>query len=892
MRNHAKQPQNEYSLANAAAGTILLSVVTLLCFYSAVWMAQDIFPDWKLTPKAVKWLFVLLTGTAALYQIVIAAVPYRLLRALCQISVPLLYGAAAVAYAKPRQIDLEDGACALATQFLVKFNKHVKTSYWIWSGKTEFIEFAFAFWGLVVIVCLLLLAVLLRRRFLLLLLPIFVLLAELTVGYAPQWRGMVLFFAALLFVRADGEGSRQTVLRVPMNQRHGHRWYMRLVPFGVLAAAMLVMLSFSSRLSSATTEWMMAKAPGVQELQRKMERTAKDLWRGRFSPKSEAVTNQTPHYTGQNMLLVTASARPSEDLLLRGFCGTDYVNGSWICDTQPFSEACAQAGYDEAEAAKELFDKQYKIYRWQADRTVVKYRFGEDFYAVFGGASGQIDYTVSHLGARSTYAYVPYGVSFGEQSKAMDAVHLVADAKIEKERGRQDFAYSGWNYAANMMEYSQVFDQPEVNVFQWYDGFAEQAYRKASDRVPSVHQYLQSAIQDYVPSMDEYMQMLASSYAQVSEDGETLVPTWESRMERNWDMIADLQQELTEIDHPAWINMDRLLLALAVSAALQKYQSYSMNLEPLTEGEDPVTCFLMRTRKGYCVHFASAAVLFLRELGVPARYVTGYVVRSKDFQSSGDSYAAYVKDSDAHAWAEIYLEQVGWVPIDVTPPAARDAAADSAGAGVGNGTDTAPSDAQDTLLNKEETHTDKDTDTDSDTTQSKDPQKEETDQKEETGTEKKSTHWWDSLAGLLAGKGGGESAAVRAWKKYGWIAAVLGVAALLSGMCLLCKRLFDTWRTIPQREIRAGKYRKAVFRMNRRIYRRLCIRKRCTRLDVSDAQYEQLLKMAYQKIFAEDWTQFMQIVRQAAYAYEEVAAEDARFCWRVYAAVFTRAKIK
>ena len=82
------------------------------------------------------------------------------------------------------------------------------------------------------------------------------------------------------------------------------------------------------------------------------------------------------------------------------------------------------------------------------------------------------------------------------------------------------------------------------------------------------------------------------------------------------------------------------------------------------DGEDYVQYFLGENKRGYCMHFASAGTLMLRALGVPARYVEGYVVNESDFNSSG---WADVPDSRAHAWVEVYLEGVGWLPIEMTP---------------------------------------------------------------------------------------------------------------------------------------------------------------------------------------------------------------------------------
>ena len=56
-----------------------------------------------------------------------------------------------------------------------------------------------------------------------------------------------------------------------------------------------------------------------------------------------------------------------------------------------------------------------------------------------------------------------------------------------------------------------------------------------------------------------------------------------------------------------------------------------------------------------------------RLLGVPARYVTGYVVTPEEFTEDGDGYTAQVPDTQAHAWVEVYRSGKGWIPVEVTP---------------------------------------------------------------------------------------------------------------------------------------------------------------------------------------------------------------------------------
>jgi transglutaminase-like putative cysteine protease len=77
---------------------------------------------------------------------------------------------------------------------------------------------------------------------------------------------------------------------------------------------------------------------------------------------------------------------------------------------------------------------------------------------------------------------------------------------------------------------------------------------------------------------------------------------------------------------------------------------------------DPVDEFLFKTRKGYCEHYASAFVFLMRAAGIPARVVAGYY--GGEYNSVGDYYV--VRQSQAHAWAEVWVEQKGWLRVDPT----------------------------------------------------------------------------------------------------------------------------------------------------------------------------------------------------------------------------------
>lgn len=85
--------------------------------------------------------------------------------------------------------------------------------------------------------------------------------------------------------------------------------------------------------------------------------------------------------------------------------------------------------------------------------------------------------------------------------------------------------------------------------------------------------------------------------------------------------------------------------------------------------KDPVDEFLFDSQRGYCEHYASVFVFLMRAAGIPARVVTGY--QGGEMNPLGDYFI--VRQSDAHAWTEVWLEGRGWVRVDPTAviPASR-----------------------------------------------------------------------------------------------------------------------------------------------------------------------------------------------------------------------------
>ena len=101
--------------------------------------------------------------------------------------------------------------------------------------------------------------------------------------------------------------------------------------------------------------------------------------------------------------------------------------------------------------------------------------------------------------------------------------------------------------------------------------------------------------------------------------------------------------------------------ALALQSWLTRNCRYTLDVEPQPGNLDFVTHFLLDTREGYCTYFASAMTVLCRMIGLPARYVEGYLVEPDE------NGQAVVTGLSAHAWTEVYFNGFGWLTFDATP---------------------------------------------------------------------------------------------------------------------------------------------------------------------------------------------------------------------------------
>ena len=151
----------------------------------------------------------------------------------------------------------------------------------------------------------------------------------------------------------------------------------------------------------------------------------------------------------------------------------------------------------------------------------------------------------------------------------------------------------------------------------------------------------ESAEKDYVKTMNDYRDYVKKQYLIVPKDIKQCLKTLNYKADKTKTVLGNVE---------------------AVSSYLKKNYEYTYRPGLALQGNDPIIYFLKKHKRGFCSQYASAAVFMLRNAGVPARYVEGYKIRQNQWKIG----RAQVTDYEAHAWVEVYLEHIGWVPVDVT----------------------------------------------------------------------------------------------------------------------------------------------------------------------------------------------------------------------------------
>lgn len=155
------------------------------------------------------------------------------------------------------------------------------------------------------------------------------------------------------------------------------------------------------------------------------------------------------------------------------------------------------------------------------------------------------------------------------------------------------------------------------------------------------------------------MKMMASDFRVGSLEGCSLEEMLSECLKYPKELEAVKEDFMSFIDASDQENF--AVLTQRITEYLHTKATYSLSPGVTPEGRDFVEYFLTEQKKGYCVHFATSAAMLYRMCGYPTRYVEGYLAKVNSQEPTE------VKNNTAHAWVEVYLEGIGWIPVDTTP---------------------------------------------------------------------------------------------------------------------------------------------------------------------------------------------------------------------------------
>lgn len=309
---------------------------------------------------------------------------------------------------------------------------------------------------------------------------------------------------------------------------------------------------------------------------------------------------------------------------------------------------------------------------------------------------------------------------------------------------------------------------------------------------------------------------------------------------------------------------------------IRQHMSYTTAPKKFTEGEDPVNSAMYDVHEGYCVHFASAAAVGFRILGISTVYNTGYVVPSSAWIKQSDgTYRAVVLDKYSHAWIEAYSEDAGdWVIVDATPLGDR---ADTLGIpkepdySGDNTADNSSDDTEEPETSEETSSSDVTTEATTDSTTQMSENTEvttETDGDSSNGTGENGNQVdvpddgsGDAQAGSLGDDGDGLSELVQN-RVFRTVVVVLAVILILWGSVIFRRR------TIVARRRRrlVGRNRiSAIYEMSTAMYDMMVFSGAIENVSENDTEYADTVTESCSFIKGDEFTEFIKWVQAAVY---------------------------
>jgi len=794
-------------------GAVWESIAILILFFAAISILGMFSSNVEIGVNGGLLLIVLVFGTVFFYEVLVTRFLNRaegkkklFLRIGSKVLPAIAFGMIFLKYQADYETELEGGFRMFTKYYYRAYDYLFKTTHVVRDAPVDWIPIFIGFLATFVFLALYLLSWIGRRKWLMLLVPASTLSLIMYAGLAPKF-GHILAMALGLFM-------------IYKSHRRSEEAYVGVTyVFGVL----LVLLLLIGHIFGNSADKLLENSLQAKAYEEIIEQDVKNIFSSLHLVKKQTINNARPEYDDKKILTMRADKLPQGNLYLQEFYGESYEDNMWTFSKKDFSQACAEHGISEQQAAMELASSVFRRYYgdlrgyYEALLGVPFGYEGDDLFKKYE----VMDYQTDYQSLLNSTMLIPYGMDV----QGISGIKFMRDAIAQKGGFKRSITYQGWDtneFDFGSLAFSGTLEDDDVQFWEWYNEYVKEHYLEYP-------QYVKKS-----PVFD---------YAEAMVDGEKHYGITENEL--------------------------RYLTALAVQSILTGPNStYTWDLDELESGEDPIKHFLENTRRGYCIHYASVGVMLLRSLGVPARYASGYVVKPASFVLQEDgSCVAEVIDRNGHAWAEVYYDGIGWVPIEMTP-------------GYATTSGDVPTFQQpkeektnvtiDPIASKEPAS--------SEETSEETPGPEETEAPEETSdAEESSEQADDEELGAGFGKGSGDGARNGTFRI---VIVFAGIAIVGLVLTIVGRKVMSDVRL--ERAMVGKYYKTATLMINRKVYHKVKGKGKTVKKARTDKEFEMALTEVLGAEQTSEVAKYMQIVRAAAFSKEIISKSDCLFAWHIY----------
>ncbi len=326
-------------------------------------------------------------------------------------------------------------------------------------------------------------------------------------------------------------------------------------------------------------------------------------------------------YTLQESIKVTCDHLPKDTVYLKGYVGSVYTGSRWLAREKETYEYMAEHWKTEGEPW-------HYIYNLAFLRTAYALRkLNTD------GSYGNLEpshITIENMNENIAFTYVPYNAYLN------DFYELNGGDCYVSGQTRYDNSFAWYEEADVRKLLEDYHDSIEMDDSYSPLDEIETSYRFFITNADALQSDASAVIRDLCAAKRE---------------------EWEKKITDNMTAKQKYDLEREKIDD----------VTNFIRKTLWENCDFEDKAVKLPKGKDYVDYFLTEIKTGDSTAFASAAVLMFRQMGIPARYVEGYVVPVNIFSESSGEYFAVLQDDNAHAWAEVYMPFEGWRQVEMTP---------------------------------------------------------------------------------------------------------------------------------------------------------------------------------------------------------------------------------